>query len=304
MNQESLSRLGHTLLSLLRVLRHLRMAQRRPGWTTRTRPCLVLGNGPGLLEDWAKLGLTSERSFDTICVNAFAASEQFLTARPQYYVLADPAFWADDVSESLLAMRTALFARLKDATAWPMDLVVPARAADFFRREFSGHACIRVSSFNGTAVRGHAPLAHWLYDAGLGCPPTQNVLVAAIFVAICDGYRSIVVLGADHSWHEDLVVDRRGRVCLRDRHFYETTAELKPWLMGGRDQRPFTMDVLFSALSEMFRSYWALRRYATRRGVRIYNASTKTYIDAFERVPVDELPRLLGSPAAGHRPGG
>lgn len=292
MREEAIAEGGWTLLSLLKVLKNLDLAARRPRKATSDRACLVLGNGPSLAEDLPRLDLHG-RQFAVLSVNRFAESEIFESVRPELYVLADPAYWQADVSAAIRSMREGLYAQMKLRTTWPMRLVVPAKSRLLLSREFSGHPWITLEFFNATPVRGYAGFVHRMCDWGLGAPPAQNVLVAAVHVALCEGFGAIALLGADHSWHENLVVDAQGRVCLRDRHFYDPSPQLRPWVMADRDSTPFTMDQLFRALSEMFRGYWVLRRHAATAGVRIGNASSVSYVDAFERIAVQDVPAWL-----------
>ena len=53
--------------------------------------------------------------------------------------------------------------------------------------------------------------------------------------------------------------------------------------MDGSDENIFRMDNLFIAIGLMFAGYWTISDYAKSKGVHITNASSKTYIDAFER---------------------
>lgn len=275
-----------TLISIVRIARHSKLTR----WPTRQvhrKCCLVLGNGPSLAADLK--GGVDLQFFDVFCVNRFAESDLYTQLRPQYYVLADPAFWEDGAASELLEMRDRLYKSIRENTSWGMQLFVPMKAVAFFEREFGPHDKIQVLGFNNVDVRGRAQMVHRLFDLGFGCPAAQNVLIPSIYIAIRSGYESVVCLGADHSWHEDIVLDEKNRVCLRDKHFYDTNAELKPWGMGGNDGKLFSMDAAFFALGKMFEGYWRLKHYAEYKGVKIYNGSSKTYIDAFERIDIKDV---------------
>ena len=124
-------------------------------------------------------------------------------------------------------------------------------------------------------------------------PPAQNVLVACLYLCLHMEYKKIMLLGADHSWHETLALDEQNRVCLRDRHFYDKGVALRPFTMDGSSDKIFTMDALFFALGRMFAGYWQIAAYAKTLGVRIVNASSVTYIDAFPRIPLDQALRSM-----------
>ena len=127
-------------------------------------------------------------------------------------------------------------------------------------------------------------LRHGLYRANLALPRVETVLVGAIFIMLQLGYRTVYVLGADHSWHEDVVVDRSNRVCLRDRHFYDTgETKLIPFFKDPNETTTFTMHETYRVLGKMFKGYFFISDYARYLNAKIYNASDKTYIDAFDR---------------------
>ena len=132
-----------------------------------------------------------------------------------------------------------------------------------------------------------------MFDLNLGLPHAQNVLIAAIFLGIRIGYRDIVILGADHSWHESVVLDELNRVCLRDNHFYEQSSELKPFTIDGSPDNIFTIDELFLAIGRMFNGYRRLRVYANRCCAVVVNASSHTYIDAFTRDDIQKIVKKL-----------
>jgi hypothetical protein len=49
------------------------------------------------------------------------------------------------------------------------------------------------------------------------------------------------------------------------------------------------MQELFEAFATMFRGYDMLQVYAKSVGCKIYNASSKTFVDAFERVKPEQI---------------
>ena len=150
-------------------------------------------------------------------------------------------------------------------------------------KTFSKSPNISLGFYNNVPLWGRDSVVHALYDLGLGMPPAQNVLVTSVFLALRFGYKTIAICGADHSWHETVALDGDNRVCVRDNHFYEKFADLRPFSMDGSDENIFRMDSLFHALGEMFAGYWKVAAYAERLHAEVWNASSVTYIDAFRR---------------------
>jgi hypothetical protein len=130
-------------------------------------------------------------------------------------------------------------------------------------------------------------------------PKAQNVLIAALFVAINMSYKKIYLFGADHSWHETIELNSKNIVCFRDAHFYDNDdAHLIPFYKGYANQDTFTMQELFDAFATMFRGYDMLQVYARSLGCKIYNLSSKTFVDAFERIKPDQLQSLFAADAS------
>lgn len=278
-----------TAKSLWRVLRKARFAACAVLRERIGDVCVVMGNGPSLNMDVCD-HIAALAKLDCVCVNQFADSDLYKEIRPRYYVFADPAYWAPSALDELIQMRTRVFESIRRKTSWPITIYVPYEGKAAFERTFIDAPQVRVACFNNVALTGDGHVLNILYSLGLGLPPVQNVLVAALFLSLRIGYRDVVLLGADHSWHQSLVLDNANRVCARDRHFYDPEAELKPFGQG-----EFTMDSLFFALGRMFAGYWAIREYAAQLGARIYNASSTTFIDAFERRPLGPLLGTVGT---------
>lgn len=253
--------------------------------------CFVLGNGPSLAMD-LKDGIDILSTGDVVCVNAFAETDLYEKIQPKYYVLADPGYWTTAGPENYVASRKSMFDQILSKTSWPLIIYVPIAAKNLFEATFSRAQNIRLSFYSATPLQGTKEILNILYDLGLGMPQPQNVLIPALFLPLRLGYKKIILLGADHSWHETLVVDDANRVCVRHPHFYDTDAKLRPFGMGvmeGHGEKLFTMDAAFYAFAKMFEGYWKLEEYAKYLGAQVYNASSVTFIDAFKRKPIADL---------------
>lgn len=266
-----------TLKSFIRVARRSRPPMRVPLGLKTSDTCIVLGNGPSLDGDIRNhLGVIS--AMDSFCVNQFAESDLYATIKPKYYVFADPSYWSPGEPEELVQMREVLYQRIKSETSWDLGIFAPFAARQMLTSIFPQPSNVRLIFYNNVAVAGWGRMINALYRFGLGMPHVQNVLVAAIFLSLRMDYRSIILVGADHSWHQSIALDDNNRVCLMDSHFYHSEAQLKPFGEGR-----YRMDNLFVAFGRMFEGYWALRRYSDHLGSQIYNASSTTFIDAFDR---------------------
>jgi hypothetical protein len=118
---------------------------------------------------------------------------------------------------------------------------------------------------------------------GLAMPFCQNVLVAALYMTLRLNYKKIIIVGADHSWHQSLLLDDNNLVCMNNRHFYDQETSLSPWSKDGTVDNIWSMGELFHALAKMFEGYEEIEKYSLYRNAKIYNASSMTFIDAFQR---------------------
>lgn len=247
------------------------------------KDCVVLGNGPSLAKDLESAHRWQGK--ELMAVNDVALSGDFERLRPALYVTLDPYYWAEEISESMRAERELFFQALISKTVWPMTLYAPYECEGsplWERLAGQKHPYIKVVFFNRTPVAGLRGVRDYLYRRGLGMPWAQNVLVAACFLAVNRGYRTVYVVGADHSWHENVGVSPENVVYLSQHHFYDR-AQPEPVYQSDM-KTPFKLHELFAAWARMFHGYGVVEEYARSRGTRIYNASSKSYIDAFERM--------------------
>ena len=285
-----LSELFASLLSLLKVVIRGRYATQLPA---RQQPvCSVLGNGPSLKESLAEQ-LDFIRQTEIVCVNNFAHAEVFAQLRPQDYIISDPNYFLfteqtidrDDIRQTLTIFLTRV--------DWPMILYVPhfAKGSYLLRQIEQGNSTIRVVYFNYTVVRGFRWLVYWLYSKGLGMPQAQTVIIAALTLMINRKFDQIYLFGADTSWHEEIRLNEQNQLLIKQIHFYDKPKDIthQPVYSDAQRQRTFSMASQFLSLHKVFRGYEVLRDYADHKGVKILNASAKSYIDAFERTKTIEV---------------
>lgn len=253
--------------------------------------CSVLGNGPSLNESLSA-HLDFIRQTEVVCVNNFAHAEVFTRLRPQSYVISDPNYFVfseqttdrDDIRRTMTVFR--------EQVNWPMTLYVPhfAKGSYLIRQIQRDNASIRVVYFNYTVVGGFRWLRYRLYASGLGMPQAQTVIIAALTLMINRQFDTIYLFGADTSWHEQIRLNDQNQLLIKQIHFYDKPKDVthQPVYSDAERQRTFSMASQFLSLHKVFRGYEVLRDYADHRGVTILNASAKSYIDAFERVQLNQ----------------
>lgn len=270
------STFGSTLASLLKTLLLSRRISPR-GSDKGERTLVILGNGPSLrtvLEtrpDW--LGDT-----DKLAVNFAANTPMFQNLRPEYYILADPHFFHGEQKDPNVKRLWENILR----TDWPMTLFVPAKEKNGALAKINHNTHISVKTFNMTPVEGWKGVIYPLFNAGLGMPRPRNVMIPSIMTGIREGYRRILLAGADHSWLQTLFVDEENNVVSVQPHFYADNEKEKERVRS--EYAGYHLHDILGSMTVAFRSYHQIADYARKRGVQIINVTPGSYIDAFPRL--------------------
>jgi len=272
-----------SLLSLIRILihssftiklKHLKVSE---GST-----CYILGNGPSLKENLLN-DLDFIKKQELFAVNEFAKSEYYELLTPKYYVLADPSYYRQEIYNHFVDLGELVLNALRDRTTWSMSLFIPHEAYKNkrFRSYFENNKNITLISYNKTSIKGFCRLSHYLYKNYWGMPTLQNVLIGCIFISINMRFKEINILGADHSWTKNILVNKQNQVIQADDHFYDDEKSYVPFRHAYGEL--YKMHEILRDFAQMFESYHLLQLYAMYMNVKIFNLSKDSFIDAFER---------------------
>ncbi|MEW6195437.1 MAG: hypothetical protein AB1521_09795 [Bacteroidota bacterium] len=282
--QKFITELFQTLFSLVKITLLSRYFVSFKKHKVTEEECVILGNGPCLKKDLERNGnfITARKK---ICVNFFALSKEYEAIKPEYYVLAAPEYWLQKTSDYFKTKKDELIGDLVNKTNWHMIILIPfqAKGSDFHTRVCSNKN-IQFIFYNNTPVEGLKTINHFLFKRELGMPRPHNVLNPSIFLALNLGFKKIILYGADHSWHEEIKVDETNQVTINHEHFYDAQKVQLP--MYKLDGKEYYVHDIFRKLHYAFKGYLVLKNYADHLGARILNASTKSYIDAFERIVI------------------
>lgn len=280
-----------TLKSIVKILFSSKFFKQKLPRESENEGLIILGNGPSL-----NININRDREFiyskKKLCVNGFAISENYEVLKPDFYLIADLGFWIENPIERIKLFREEVINAINRKTTWTIILLLPfeAKKSTCLKVAFANNPNIQIKYFNKTTIVGFEGFRNWCYRLQLGIPRPQNVLIPGIVLGINLGFREIYILGADHSWHEDLVVTMDNTLCLRDAHFYDNSNKLIPLIgYNGKKIRLFEQ---FESLTITFRNYHLIENYANFRGAKVFNASEKSFIDAFERINPKELNTL------------
>lgn len=268
------------LLSTLKVAIRSGRPSAKPSEAPR-KPLIIMGNGPSLRSflDFARTdGDAVKENFDLEAVNFAAITPEFFELKPDSYILADPHFFRMDSGDAKVGQ---LWANLQRCD-WPMTLWIPRSQLKTARERIRAlPENVSINLMNLTPVEGRGPLADLLLDAGLGMPRPRNVLIPAIMAALRSGYRKIYLVGADHSWSRTLWVDDNNHVVSVQPHFYKDDEKERKRVES--EYAGYHLHDILNSLTVAFRSYFDIRRYASRIGAEIINATPESFIDAFPR---------------------
>lgn len=250
---------------------------------------VILGAGPSLRQTLGQVKPSFASDIVFLSVNDLYRDESFCTLRPAFHVIADPIYWDDDTyGEYAEPLSRAL-----RAAEWSITLFMPLRAKKSRLHDALTGSNVHVAFYRTTPIKGLPTLEYLIFRARLGIPKTQNVLVAALAIALWMNFRSIALIGADHTWHRDLSLNQQNVLMTGEFHSYGSGSQrpfLKPSGVGKSLARRtlgsadvFTMREIFLAWATVHESYEKLARIARRQDARITNCSAVTFIDAFER---------------------
>lgn len=235
---------------------------------------IIMGNGPSL-NGTIEANSDILRKLPTMAVNFAANAPVFREIKPRFYVLADPYFFSNAEDSNLKRLWSEL-----ESIDWPCTLYVPAsmrkKACKAIRSQ-----TVSVEGFNAVGADGFEGLNHFLFSHGLAMPRPRNVLIPSIMLAIHAGFRTIDIVGADHSWMKTLSVAEDNEVVSIQEHFYSDNAEEKARVR--HEYRGYNLYQIVESFAVAFKSYIDIRAYADKRGVKIYNCTPGSFIDAFPR---------------------
>ncbi len=232
----------------------------------------ILGNGDSL----KSVVDSMTQDCDYMVMNAHILHPSYLELKPQYYVLADPAFFHPRKSYD----GTAIVQCILKETNWPMILFVPWEHAHDVKLQSS--EWVTIQYVNQSAYHGPEQYREYVYEHNLAMPEVNNVLASAIYLAIYMGYKNVELYGVEHSWTRDLYVSENNHTCIRDSHFFDREDVEANVIIDGAG-RPMKFHEVLRLYADYFPAYWELRALADKHGCKIINCTPNSFIDAFER---------------------
>ncbi len=251
-----------------------------------TKKVIILGTGPSFSHTYSN-HLTYLKNTDTIGLNHFATKDEFSVIKPNLYVIGAPELWDETLSESYVTRAIKLYRTITNITEWKMTLMLGINAKNTsYVKLLRTNPNITVEYYNRTPVDGLSFFNHLFFSMKLGMPRPHNVMIPCIMISIWKGYKKIYLVGADHSWHEQIRVDNDNAVILNQEHYYDKKENWRQMHMAGTRWR--LIHEVFDKFRLAFYGYHVIKKYGDSKDIYIFNASKKSYIDAFPRVELEQ----------------
>lgn len=248
--------------------------------------CCILGNGPSLNYDLENRYHFLESKI-LFVVNAFAKSDFFEKLKPKYYLLIDPVFWSNNISD-IHHKELDILTTIKNKVDWDLYVVVPLVAFEKINTVFKENIHIKVRFYNHTVLKESRfdKLNHFIYSKELATPIFQNVVAASIYCALNSNFKKIYLFGVEHSWLNNIYVNKDNVVCLKEEHFYEVQS-VAP-LFNGQGKNYKLHELLFD-YGNMFLGYSKIEKYSKYKKASVINMTENSFIDSFSRKSYNEI---------------
>lgn len=260
--------------------------------------CVVLLNGPSIKKDLDYLLKTSIFKITDIAVsNNFPSTDYYKQLEPNLLFYMDRSFWDNSFSnKDYHEYRDHCFKDVVKNTTWPLTIVAPSRMKkNNMQKPLENVKNISLEYYNLSWLKdGSFYITERLLARNFGTLAAFSVLTIQIQILINAGYRRLFLLGADHSWHETISMGSDNRLGYNTNYNFSHGAEKSIIPMIDYDDKQTKISDFFYTYYHVFKSYEILRKYADRHKVEVLNVSSKSYIDAFERINIDSLAGLLG----------
>jgi gamma-glutamylcyclotransferase (GGCT)/AIG2-like uncharacterized protein YtfP len=255
-----------------------------------TDKIIILGNGPSLKNQLAN-SIDILKSNQCVCVNSFVLTEYYSIIKPRVYLLIDPSFFVQCAVLEIEQEHISVFNNLFIKTTWNVDLVVSSKYKDndrILKLKENHHINILFINQDDYIAFNTKEEQFKLLNKNKIRFPAQTVLNTAVYLCIFWKYKNIILLGADTSWHEELRIDQKTNILyINDEHFYGTKKRI---IYSDTLQTiPSKLHQELFAIARALEYYCLLREYADYNSVFVYNASEKSWIDAFERKELESF---------------
>ena len=285
--KENIENVFYTFTSIIKILKNSKLFIDINYKNDVIKECIVLGNGPSLKDSLKRDFHSLIENKKIFCVNAFAIAKEYEEIQPDYYVFADPGFWTENPREEMRTLRDEIFNSIVEKTKWEISIFFPyeVKGCKIIEELQKNNQHISIIFYNKVSAMGFRFFRNIMYKLNLGMPRAQNVLIPTLILALNLGFKKIYLFGADHSWHENLILTKDNILCSKEVHFYDNkeVANLIP-LKDNITHKNIKVHEEFYSIYITLKIYFYIKEYSKTKNATIINGSSKTFIDAFERM--------------------
>ena len=247
------------------------------------KKAILVGNGPSLKDDVDQI-ISQRQGASLFCVNYFATTDLFWQFKPEYYILADPLFWREDVHENFKIRNVELFDRLQQVD-WDMTLICQKKGFQQISKLFKNHKFIKISWVKSRSRQFNLVSFNILALKFKICSPyIINVLVMTLWCALELKFMDIDIYGADFSGFKDFFVDQQtNRVVTGSSHFYKNSTAEHQASVKYINASPKMMHIRLLQAQQSFYQMYILSLLSKSKGVSVVNKSSMSYLDCFDR---------------------
>lgn len=242
----------------------------------REKRVYLLANGPSLKNELSEL--IEDKTFlesQKCVVNNFYNSIYFQALKPEYYCIADPAFFKNSTYDYVFEIINRL-------VSWPMNLYIPNWGLQKTVRIIT-NSYIAVVPVTPLIYTGYESLRYKYYKSGKGVPSYVNVTIMMEYILLNLGCKDIRLYGVDHSFLADLCVNEKNQLCIIERHFHEKDHLHVVDIHQSNGELWHMKDFIYNKYLT-FLEHERMRGYADYLGAKIINCTKQSMIDAYERL--------------------
>ncbi len=236
--------------------------------------CFIIGNAKSIRKQ--NLGLlANEMVFVT---NEFFKYENYQDAKPDYYVIVDPAYFKETTGEQLLSQ----IDKIKEYEHKPV-FIVPDSAKKIISERYKWDEWTEVYYLHA-GLRFTADYSK-VWDIAKPIPFPQSVIQVAILLATFMGVKEIYLLGVEETGILDMLNAYFDKA--PENYVYEDKTGNKPYIEVIKS-RP--IEEWLRGFSIIFQHYREVYDYCKRRGVEVFNCTPETLVTS---IPYKNLESVL-----------
>ena len=242
----------------------------------------LIVNGPSSSVIMDKLGKdTRFTQAASVVVNFFANNKEYELLKPEYYILSDPMFFQDTPGKNIQKVKS-FYQELNRKTTWPLIVYIPKHFGKerFFSYSGIDNNNITPVEINCVGYDGFESLRNYCYMKGYCSPRPYTVAIMALYACVQMGFQQIDVYGLDNNYYKSLCLDEEGRACDVIQHNGEPD-EYR--ILLDSNGKPYSLCNYLLGLTYHLKNHEYMEKYAEYKGVKIFNHSPITMVDAYPR---------------------